>query len=107
MLPSTLQEVDQSPVLCLVTVRVPGQTHDWLVAGTQRGSLVVIDTKNITVLHCLQSVKDAVTSMYFHSQRRYRFYYSCLYGPEIRSTSNYSCLLSTYCNFKCIYLFPY
>ncbi|KAI2648089.1 Leucine-rich repeat serine/threonine-protein kinase 2 [Labeo rohita] len=71
---SLSQEIDSSPILCMVIVRAPGSCSDWLVAGTQSGSLYIMDTISAEVLHCLKSVKDSVTSLYFHTHRHLKNY---------------------------------
>ncbi|XP_016351514.1 leucine-rich repeat serine/threonine-protein kinase 2 [Sinocyclocheilus anshuiensis] len=70
---SLSQEIDSSPVLCMVIIRAPGSCSDWLVAGTQSGSLFIVDTIKAEVLHCLKSVKDSVTSLYFHTDLHHRY----------------------------------
>ncbi|XP_037834279.1 leucine-rich repeat serine/threonine-protein kinase 2 isoform X1 [Kryptolebias marmoratus] len=67
----TAQEVDTSPVLCVVTVQIPNEASDWLAAGTQSGSLLLIHTQSVSTWHYLQSVADAVTSLYFHVHPRH------------------------------------
>ncbi|KAK7117063.1 hypothetical protein R3I94_022570 [Phoxinus phoxinus] len=77
------QEIDSSPVLCMVIVRAPGSCDDWLVAGTQSGSLFIMDTINAELLHCLRSVNDSVTSLYFHTDQ-----HRCLKNYLLVGTAN-------------------
>ncbi|XP_051807400.1 LOW QUALITY PROTEIN: leucine-rich repeat serine/threonine-protein kinase 2 [Acanthochromis polyacanthus] len=64
------RKVDTSPVLCLVSVQIPNDPCDWLVAGTQSWLISGHEHWGTTTWHHLQSVTDAVTSLYFHVHPR-------------------------------------
>uniref|UniRef100_W5NGS9 non-specific serine/threonine protein kinase n=1 Tax=Lepisosteus oculatus TaxID=7918 RepID=W5NGS9_LEPOC len=61
------QDVDNSPVLCLTMVCFPGEKDEWVVAGTQSGKLLVINTEDTASKHTLQNMTDAVTCLFLHS----------------------------------------
>ncbi|TRY85867.1 hypothetical protein DNTS_011896 [Danionella cerebrum] len=66
------QLIDSSPILCMVIIRAPDSSSDWLVAGSQSGSLFILDTGNSELLHQIRSVRDSVTSLYFHTELQHR-----------------------------------
>ncbi|CAN9498815.1 unnamed protein product [Ophioblennius macclurei] len=86
----TTQEVGSSPVSCLVTVQIPDEECEWLVAGTQSGSLLVFNTQDMSSWHYLQGVTEAVISLYFHAHpRRTQRQSSLLVGTAGGSISVY------------------
>ncbi|XP_048357550.1 leucine-rich repeat serine/threonine-protein kinase 2 [Sphaerodactylus townsendi] len=63
----TCQGVTDSRILCLVLVTLPAEKENWIVAGTQAGSLWAFHTQDEKHKHQLQKMSDSVTCLYYNS----------------------------------------
>uniref|UniRef100_A0A8C3PJA6 non-specific serine/threonine protein kinase n=1 Tax=Calidris pygmaea TaxID=425635 RepID=A0A8C3PJA6_9CHAR len=59
-------EVD-SKILSLTLVTLPTEKENWIVAGTQSGSLWAVNTEDETRRHRLQKMSDSITCLYCNS----------------------------------------
>ncbi|XP_041113504.1 leucine-rich repeat serine/threonine-protein kinase 2 isoform X1 [Polyodon spathula] len=62
-----VQDIDNSEVLCLTLVCLPGEKINRVIAGTASGRLIVMSTEETTSRHQLQKLTDSITSLFFHS----------------------------------------
>ncbi|XP_078536216.1 leucine-rich repeat serine/threonine-protein kinase 2 isoform X2 [Lissotriton helveticus] len=60
----TCEDIADSRILCLAIVYLPSEKEHWILAGTQSGSLVALDTEHIESKHLLQKMPDSVTCLY-------------------------------------------
>ncbi|XP_054844009.1 leucine-rich repeat serine/threonine-protein kinase 2 [Eublepharis macularius] len=63
----TCQDITDSRILCLVLVTLPTEKENWIVAGTQSGSLWAFHTQDENHKHQLQKMSDSVTCLYCNS----------------------------------------
>ncbi|KAL8221000.1 UNVERIFIED_CONTAM: Leucine-rich repeat serine/threonine-protein kinase 2, partial [Gekko kuhli] len=63
----TCQGITDSRILCLVLVTLPTEKENWIVAGTQSGSLWAFQTQDEKLRHQLQKMSDSVTCLYCNS----------------------------------------
>ncbi|ELK07161.1 Leucine-rich repeat serine/threonine-protein kinase 2 [Pteropus alecto] len=63
----TSEEVTDSRILCLALVYLPVEKESWIVAGTQSGMLLVINTEDEKKRHTLEKMTDSVTCLYCNS----------------------------------------
>nr|XP_056703232.1 leucine-rich repeat serine/threonine-protein kinase 2 [Euleptes europaea] len=64
---NTCQGITDSRILCLVLVTLPTEKENWIVAGTQSGSLWAFHTQDEKHKHQLQKMSDSVTCLYCNS----------------------------------------
>ncbi|NWU95545.1 LRRK2 kinase, partial [Upupa epops] len=63
----TCEDIADSKILSLVLVTLPTEKENWIVAGTQSGSLWALNTEDETRRHRLQKMSDSVTCLYCSS----------------------------------------
>ncbi|XP_069085861.1 leucine-rich repeat serine/threonine-protein kinase 2 isoform X1 [Pleurodeles waltl] len=60
----TCEDIADSRILCLAIVYLPSEQEHWILAGTQSGSLVVLNAEHIESKHCLQKMSDSITCLF-------------------------------------------
>ncbi|KAH0616512.1 hypothetical protein JD844_027663 [Phrynosoma platyrhinos] len=63
----TCQDIADTRILCLALVTVATEKENWVVAGTQSGSLWAFNTQDEKHRHQLQKMSDSVTCLYCNS----------------------------------------
>nr|XP_020652644.1 leucine-rich repeat serine/threonine-protein kinase 2 isoform X1 [Pogona vitticeps] len=60
----TCQDIADTRILCLALVTLPAEKENWVVAGTQSGSLLAFHAQDEKHRHQLQKMSDSVTCLY-------------------------------------------
>ncbi|XP_074937446.1 leucine-rich repeat serine/threonine-protein kinase 2 isoform X1 [Phalacrocorax aristotelis] len=63
----TCEDITDSKILSLALVTLPTEKENWIVAGTQSGSLWALNTEDETRRHRLQKMSDSITCLYCNS----------------------------------------
>ncbi|XP_069739337.1 leucine-rich repeat serine/threonine-protein kinase 2 isoform X1 [Phaenicophaeus curvirostris] len=63
----TCEDIADSKILSLALVTLSTEKENWIVAGTQSGSLWAINTEDETRRHRLQKMPDSITCLYCNS----------------------------------------
>ncbi|XP_047924505.2 leucine-rich repeat serine/threonine-protein kinase 2 isoform X2 [Anser cygnoides] len=63
----TCEDIADSKILSLALVTLPTEKENWIVAGTQSGSLWAVNTEDETRRHRLQKMTDSITCLYCNS----------------------------------------
>lgn len=67
------QDIADSKILSLTLVTLPTEKENWIVAGTQSGSLWAVNTEDETRRHRLQKMSDSITCLYCNSLSKQRY----------------------------------
>uniref|UniRef100_H3AV73 non-specific serine/threonine protein kinase n=1 Tax=Latimeria chalumnae TaxID=7897 RepID=H3AV73_LATCH len=67
----SIEDIGESRILCLVLVSLPDEKENWILAGTQSGSLLVINSEDMKNNHQLKRMSDSVTCLFCPSHSRH------------------------------------
>ncbi|XP_068786872.1 leucine-rich repeat serine/threonine-protein kinase 2 isoform X6 [Struthio camelus] len=75
----TCEDIADSKILSLALVTLPHEKENWIVAGTQSGSLWAVNTEDEARRHHLQKMSDSVTCLYCNSLSKQRDFLDSLF----------------------------